>query len=196
MTCCWNGLAVLSAESFKAGLRFRSSQPQECQASECSLMCEDFTRLGFRHVVMDPGVRLAYEREQVDVLQGAAATTAAYAALTRQQAAAAAAGGGVDDVLLGLGPWLPWSKVSSTSAALAAAAARAQQQQHCSPGQQHGSSNGSSGGVGGCGGPVMVECCDLLPGQSYVDFRHSCHMVDVLAVNWTAQLMASGRWGQ
>lgn len=160
-------------------------------------MCEDFARLGFRHVVLDPGVRLAYEREQVDMLQGAAATAAAPAALARHKAAAAAAGVAVD-ALPGLGPWLPWSKVSSTSTALAAAAAAAraqQQQQHCSPVQQHGSSTGSSGGGGGglgCGGPVMVECCDLLPGQSYVDFRHSCHMVDVLAVNWTAQLMASG----
>ncbi|WIA43651.1 hypothetical protein OEZ86_010090 [Tetradesmus obliquus] len=55
MSCCWNGLAVLSAAPFLQGLRFRAQQPGECRASECSLLCDDFARLGLAHVVMDPG---------------------------------------------------------------------------------------------------------------------------------------------
>lgn len=35
MTCCWNGLAVLSAQPFLAGLRFRAGLPGECRGSEC-----------------------------------------------------------------------------------------------------------------------------------------------------------------
>lgn len=29
----------------------------ECAASECSLLCNDFLRLGFRRMLVDPGVR-------------------------------------------------------------------------------------------------------------------------------------------
>ena len=36
----------------------RSHQPGECAASECSLLCDDFTRLGLHRFVLDPGVRL------------------------------------------------------------------------------------------------------------------------------------------
>jgi hypothetical protein len=154
-------------------------------------------RLGLQHVVMDPGVRLAYELEQVDRFRGppaAAAAAAAAAAGGRESSgvdagvgpamSASAAGG-----LPGLGPWLPWAKVANTSAALKrrhAAAVSAvpaaatlggggnhhQQQQQ----QQHGA--------------LWMECCDLLPNQSYVDFRNSCHMVDVYKTNYTAKVLA------
>jgi hypothetical protein len=43
----------------------------------------------------------------------------------------------------------------------------------------------------------MIECCDLQPGKSYVNFRRDCHMTDRLAVNYTAADMtletAAGR---
>jgi hypothetical protein len=35
----------------------------------------------------------------------------------------------------------------------------------------------------------MVECCDLQPGHSYVNFRKDCHMADRMAVNYTAAAM-------
>ena len=33
----------------------------ECAASECSLVCNDFLRMGYHKIVVDPGVRQAYE---------------------------------------------------------------------------------------------------------------------------------------
>lgn len=33
--CCWNGMARISAEAFRRGLRFRAHLPGECRASEC-----------------------------------------------------------------------------------------------------------------------------------------------------------------
>ena len=44
--CCWNGMVKLRAAPFAQGLRFRAAQPRECNASECSLMCDDFHRWG------------------------------------------------------------------------------------------------------------------------------------------------------
>lgn len=66
--CCWNGLAVLSPAPFlESGVRFRSHNPDECAASECSLICRDFYMNGYREVVVDPAVRVAYAREDQDV---------------------------------------------------------------------------------------------------------------------------------
>jgi alpha-1,3-mannosyltransferase len=66
-SCCWNGLTILAAEPFRRGVRVRShveassSSSSECRASECSLLCEDFARLGFDRVVVDAGVQVAYD---------------------------------------------------------------------------------------------------------------------------------------
>ncbi|WIA40022.1 hypothetical protein OEZ86_013446 [Tetradesmus obliquus] len=73
-SCCWNGLTILAAEPFRRGVRFRShiqpsssssssssSSKPECRASECSLLCDDFARLGFERVVVDAGVQVAYD---------------------------------------------------------------------------------------------------------------------------------------
>ena len=38
----------------------RTSRPGECEASEGSLMCEDFLRMGRARMLVDPGVRQAY----------------------------------------------------------------------------------------------------------------------------------------
>ncbi|KAJ9527605.1 hypothetical protein QJQ45_025877 [Haematococcus lacustris] len=55
VTCCWNGPVVLNAEPFKQrGLQFRAHGPGECAASECSLMCDDFWRLGYSRALVDP----------------------------------------------------------------------------------------------------------------------------------------------
>eukprot|EP00854_Cymbomonas_tetramitiformis_P010867 gene10867-12863_t len=58
--CCWNGLAVLNAEPFHRGLRFRTAKVGECSASECSLLCKDLSFNGYNRKVVDPMVRLAY----------------------------------------------------------------------------------------------------------------------------------------
>lgn len=58
--CCWNGVVVLNAEPFRRGLRMRTNLQGECRASECSLACNDFARLGFNKVVVDPSVLLSY----------------------------------------------------------------------------------------------------------------------------------------
>lgn len=59
--CCWNGLAVIKAKPFLDGLRFRSNLQGECAASECSLLCDDLHRLGYRDIRIDPSVRVAYK---------------------------------------------------------------------------------------------------------------------------------------
>ncbi len=33
----------------------------ECGSSECTLLADDFWRLGYRHFIMDPSVRLTYD---------------------------------------------------------------------------------------------------------------------------------------
>ena len=39
----------------------RAHKEKECAASECSLLCNDYSRLGYRNMVVDPGVRQAYD---------------------------------------------------------------------------------------------------------------------------------------
>lgn len=157
MTACWNGLALLAAAPLRVGLAFRAAAPHECAASEASLLAHDLAAAGRRHVVMDPGVRLAYEYDQLDALGGAAATTA------RPGPAAAAA-----DVSRWLGPRLTWAQVAPASQRLAAGAHVRAARCAASPGSA------------GCGS-LLVECCDLRPGRSYVNFQTDCRMVDVLA---------------
>jgi len=89
-SCCWNGMASLDAAPFlEGGYRFRAvaatgasgveaelaavagvvetgaaagAPPFACPASECSLLCEDWTRAGAApRIIIDPGVRLAYD---------------------------------------------------------------------------------------------------------------------------------------
>ncbi|GMH32524.1 hypothetical protein BSKO_00358 [Bryopsis sp. KO-2023] len=61
--CCWNGMVVLNAKPFHEGLKFRAHLPNECATSECVLMCHDFARMGYKSVLIDPGVRSAYTFE-------------------------------------------------------------------------------------------------------------------------------------
>ncbi|KAF8056110.1 DEGP9 [Scenedesmus sp. PABB004] len=151
--CCWNGLAVLRGAPFvDPGLRFRAHLPGECAGSEASLLCDDLSRLGLTHAVLDPGVRLAYDAAQVDALGGAAASARAPARAAEPP---------------GLGPRLPWAEVADASAALALRARG-----------------------GGGGAARLVECCDLRPGRSYVNFAADCRMVDPLAHNFTADALA------
>ncbi|GFR42847.1 hypothetical protein Agub_g3805 [Astrephomene gubernaculifera] len=60
--CCWNGAADVNAAPLVNGLRFRSGliNDGECDSSECSLLCQDYRRVGATRVVVDPSVRVAY----------------------------------------------------------------------------------------------------------------------------------------
>ncbi|EFJ46405.1 hypothetical protein VOLCADRAFT_105533 [Volvox carteri f. nagariensis] len=60
--CCWNGGALINATMFYAGVRFRSGllDEGECDISECSLLCEDFRRMGAKRAIIDPSVRVSY----------------------------------------------------------------------------------------------------------------------------------------
>ncbi|PVU89709.1 hypothetical protein BB561_005191 [Smittium simulii] len=63
--CCWNGAAVLNSEPFYGNdpVKFRRSylKYDECSASECSLMCNDFWEKNYRRVVVVPRILLPYE---------------------------------------------------------------------------------------------------------------------------------------
>lgn len=57
---CWNGLARLRAEPFARGLRFRRALLGECNHGECSLVADDFARMGFGRALVDPTIVASY----------------------------------------------------------------------------------------------------------------------------------------
>ncbi|OMJ07772.1 Alpha-1,3-mannosyltransferase CMT1 [Smittium culicis] len=65
--CSWNGVSVLNAEPFygKDPVRFRRSDvdKKECAASECSLLCNDYWRKGYRRIVLVPSILVSYNME-------------------------------------------------------------------------------------------------------------------------------------
>ncbi|GLI67228.1 hypothetical protein VaNZ11_011166 [Volvox africanus] len=67
--CCWNGAVFINTSHLSNGLRFRAGQRQdgECDASECSIFCEDYRRLGSGRVAIDPSVRVSYTPWTEDV---------------------------------------------------------------------------------------------------------------------------------
>jgi len=62
---CWNGIAVLDPAPFYSPphVRFRMARitEQECSASECSLICNDYWEAGYGRIMMVPRVKLAYD---------------------------------------------------------------------------------------------------------------------------------------
>jgi alpha-1,3-mannosyltransferase len=63
---CWNGIAVLDPAPIYSTpqVRFRMARlaDQECSASECSLICNDYWRAGYGRIIMVPRVKLAYDK--------------------------------------------------------------------------------------------------------------------------------------
>lgn len=63
---CWNGIAVLDSAPFYTPphVRFRMARiaENECSASECSLICNDYWEAGYGRILMVPRVKLAYDR--------------------------------------------------------------------------------------------------------------------------------------
>ena len=279
--CCWNGLAILRAEPLHQGLHFRTHQPGECRASECSLLCDDYHRLGFSHVVMDPAVQVAYDFDQVKLLEwpsagahphgqprkvlvstSGATSSEAHSLLNGEPPRPLGNEAGVlgcglgsgswegtrgcgDDMQLtsflqhahlGAGPALKFEGVPIGRADLRSGpglsrrhgngygkgvggnASHVTRSMHELAGAGIGSSSsirvipfltwedvaGVSASLrgehnrleiqqqqgGGARGKVMVECCDLQPGENYVNFTADCHWMDVFAVNFTASVLA------
>jgi alpha-1,3-mannosyltransferase len=66
---CWNGVAVLDPGPFYAPtpVRFRMARlaQNECSASECSLICNDYWDAGYGRILMVPRVKLAYDHVRV-----------------------------------------------------------------------------------------------------------------------------------
>ena len=65
MQSCWNGIAVLDPAPFYSPphVRFRMARitENECSASECSLICNDYWESGYGRILMVPRVKLAYD---------------------------------------------------------------------------------------------------------------------------------------
>lgn len=68
---CWNGIAVLDPAPFYSPphVRFRMARitENECSASECSLICNDYWEAGYGRIMMVPRVKLAYDRVRLSV---------------------------------------------------------------------------------------------------------------------------------
>jgi alpha-1,3-mannosyltransferase len=79
---CWNGVAVLDPAPFyaPAPVRFRMARiaQNECSASECSLICNDYWDAGYGRILMVPRVKLAYDH--VRTARGSSVTREADAA--------------------------------------------------------------------------------------------------------------------
>ena len=65
MQSCWNGIAILDPAPFYSPphVRFRMARitENECSASECSLICNDYWESGYGRILMVPRVKLAYD---------------------------------------------------------------------------------------------------------------------------------------
>ncbi|KAF7319547.1 hypothetical protein HMN09_00294100 [Mycena chlorophos] len=69
---CWNGIAILDPEPFylPPHVRFRMARitENECSASECSLICNDYWEAGYGRIMMVPRVKLAYDHRVFDII--------------------------------------------------------------------------------------------------------------------------------
>ncbi|KAJ8480911.1 hypothetical protein ONZ45_g15482 [Pleurotus djamor] len=69
---CWNGIAVLDPAPFyePPHVRFRMARitENECSASECSLICNDYWEAGYGRIMMVPRVKLAYDRRVYEII--------------------------------------------------------------------------------------------------------------------------------
>lgn len=67
---CWNGVAVLDPAPFYTppNVRFRMARlaEEECSASECSLICNDYWEAGYGRILMVPRVKLAYDKVRTE----------------------------------------------------------------------------------------------------------------------------------
>ena len=68
--CSWGGMLAVSSKPFYEGLKFRKGGESsdavegECDASECSLFCQDMWKRGYHKIVIDPQIKVFYSAEQ------------------------------------------------------------------------------------------------------------------------------------
>ena len=73
MASCWNGMAAMNAEGFRQGATFSAgSDGIDCRAASEERICGEFVVLGFHRIIMDPSVRVTYERPVENDLYSAA----------------------------------------------------------------------------------------------------------------------------
>ncbi|KAH9929084.1 glycosyltransferase family 69 protein [Epithele typhae] len=69
---CWNGIAILDPAPFyyPPHVRFRMARitENECSASECSLICNDYWESGYGRILMVPRVKLAYDNRVYNII--------------------------------------------------------------------------------------------------------------------------------
>ncbi|KAF8843505.1 glycosyltransferase family 69 protein [Paxillus ammoniavirescens] len=69
---CWNGIAVLDPAPFYTppyvSFRMAKLTENECSASECSLICNDYWKAGYGRILMVPRVKLAYDKRVFDII--------------------------------------------------------------------------------------------------------------------------------
>ncbi|KAJ3426989.1 hypothetical protein M0812_26564 [Anaeramoeba flamelloides] len=66
---CWNGVVVYKSEPWlKNNVRFRTSYPDECYSSECTLLPKDLYEEGYYKVFINPIVQSAYNQESYNAL--------------------------------------------------------------------------------------------------------------------------------
>lgn len=49
-------------------MKFRANYKEECQASECFFICHDYAALGFDKILIDPGIRTAYNYNEYSMV--------------------------------------------------------------------------------------------------------------------------------
>ena len=65
---CRERVFLSLAPRMRLFMNCRAHKEKECAASECSLLCNDYLRLGYSNMIVDPGVRQAYSiKDAVDL---------------------------------------------------------------------------------------------------------------------------------
>lgn len=183
---------MLAAAPFEAGVRFRSHMPGECAASECTLLCEDFARLGYSHVVVDAGVQLAYDWGLAREMAAGAARRRRSGLLVcpsaQQRMRACRAGMHADVSRM----WI-LVFVLPRRGCRTAAAARAVGIEGVGLSTWAQAKAAGVAAAAESPGHTAMECCSLRPGAKWINYYTDCSKVNILATNYTAQALAAGR---
>jgi len=68
VTACWNGAVAMPGRPFADGLLFTAGAGgKDCRSSESERIVTDLIVLGYKRVLVDPSVRLAYERHPANI---------------------------------------------------------------------------------------------------------------------------------
>ncbi|CDZ97271.1 Mannosyltransferase 1, CMT1 [Phaffia rhodozyma] len=69
---CWNGIAIMDPAPLymmpPVKFRMANLDSNECSASECSLICNDYTNAGYGRILMVPRVKLAYDNKVYPII--------------------------------------------------------------------------------------------------------------------------------